>query len=136
MKKKSNFGKFVLGAAVGATLGVLFAPKSGKETRKELAKKFDELIEKVKEIDVKEVREEIEKKANEIIKELKELDKEKVLKIAKQKSKELKEKANELVEYAKEKATPVVEEAAENLRLKAIDATKKVLAKLESKKSA
>ena len=30
MTKKSNAGKFVLGAAVGAALGVLFAPKSGK----------------------------------------------------------------------------------------------------------
>ena len=34
--KKSGFGKFLAGAALGAGLGILFAPKSGKDTRKEL----------------------------------------------------------------------------------------------------
>ena len=57
--KKNNFGKFVAGAAVGAGLGLLFAPKTGKEMRKELKKKIDELIEKTKEIDVDEVKENI-----------------------------------------------------------------------------
>ncbi len=52
-KKKSSAGKFFLGAAIGAALGVLFAPKSGKETRAALKKKASELIEKAKQIDVK-----------------------------------------------------------------------------------
>ena len=34
-KKKSNFGKFVLGFGIGAGIGILFAPKSGEETRRE-----------------------------------------------------------------------------------------------------
>ena len=93
-KKKSNVGKFVLGAALGATLGVLFAPKSGKETRKALKKKANELIEKAKEIDVKEVRETIEDKVSEIVEELKELDSEKVAKIANKKAADLKKKAD------------------------------------------
>ena len=58
-KKKSGLGKFVAGAAIGVGLGVLFAPKSGKETRRELKQKFDEFISKVKEIDVDEVKESI-----------------------------------------------------------------------------
>ena len=37
--KKGGFGKFVCGAAIGAGLGLLFAPKSGKETREDLKKK-------------------------------------------------------------------------------------------------
>ena len=38
-KKKSGIGKFVAGAAVGASLGILFAPKKGSETREKIKKK-------------------------------------------------------------------------------------------------
>ena len=48
-----NGGKFflgaLLGAAAGAVAGVLFAPKSGKETRKEIGKKAKECTDKAKE---------------------------------------------------------------------------------------
>ena len=60
MKKNSGFGKFLAGAAVGAGLGILFAPKSGKETRQDLKKLFDDFMKKVKEIDVQEVKEQLE----------------------------------------------------------------------------
>ncbi len=33
----------LFGAALGATLGILFAPKSGKETREDILKKAEEL---------------------------------------------------------------------------------------------
>ena len=130
-KKKSGLGKFILGAGIGAAVGVLFAPKKGSETRKELKKKMDELIEKVKNLDAKEVKENIEAKIFEIKTELEDLDKEKVLKIAKQKAKEIKDMAEELVSYAIEKGTPVLEEAAVAVREKAIAVTKEVLNKLE-----
>ena len=39
-KKKSGLGKFLVGAGIGAGLGILFAPKSGSETRKELKQKI------------------------------------------------------------------------------------------------
>ena len=51
-KKKSGVGKFILGALVGAGLGVLFAPKAGSETRKDLKNKMTELLNKAKEIDI------------------------------------------------------------------------------------
>ena len=133
MSKKSGWGKFALGALVGATLGILFAPKSGKETRKELKEKAEELIEKAKEIDVVEVKDKIVTKTQEIIEELKDLDKEKAKEIALEKIDILKFKCEELVEYAKEKGTPVVEKAANELRNKAIAVTKDVLKKLENK---
>ena len=47
--KKGGIGTFVAGAALGVGLGLLFAPKSGAETRKELKEKMDELLQKIKE---------------------------------------------------------------------------------------
>jgi len=49
-----NKGKFILGAAIGAiagaAAGILFAPKSGKETRKIIGDKAKEYAEKSKEM--------------------------------------------------------------------------------------
>ena len=134
-KNKKGFGKLFAGLAVGAGLGILFAPKKGSETRMELKKKMDELLSKAKDIDAKEVKENIEAKIYEIKEELNDLDKEKALKIAKQKAKQIQDKAEELVNYAVEKGTPVLEKTAEAVREKAIAVTKEVLNKLESKES-
>lgn len=38
-----------IGGLIGMALGILFAPKSGKETREELARKADDLLMKTKE---------------------------------------------------------------------------------------
>lgn len=38
----------VVGGLIGAAIGILFAPKSGRETREELSRKTDELLEKAK----------------------------------------------------------------------------------------
>ena len=130
--KKSGIAKFALGAAIGAGIGILFAPKKGSETRKDLKKKMNELIKKTKEIDVAEVRESIENKIEEIKMELVDLDKEKALKIAKKKGKEIQTKAQELVDLAVAKGTPVLEKAAKEVREKAIVVVKEVLDKLEN----
>ena len=58
MSKKSGIGKFLVGLGVGAGLGMLFAPKSGSETRKDLKVKYDEFIKSLKDIDVNEVKDE------------------------------------------------------------------------------
>lgn len=132
-KKKGGFFKFLAGIGIGAAAGVLFAPKSGSETRKELKTKFDELLEKIKDVDAQDVKELVESKVEEIKDALAELDKEKVLNVAKKKAKEIKEMADELVDYAVKKGTPVIEKSANAAREKAIEVTKEVLAKLEDK---
>ncbi len=48
MSKKLLTG-VIVGAAVGAALGILFAPESGKDTRKKLAKKGEGLSDTVRE---------------------------------------------------------------------------------------
>ena len=131
--RKSGLAKFVAGIGIGAGLGILLAPKSGEETRKELKNKISNLIEEIKKVDINDVRDEFLSKVDEIKAELADLDKEKVLNLAKEKGEQLKTKATELVELAKEKGTPVLENAAEDVRKKAIDVTKEILKKLEKK---
>ena len=134
-KNKNGLLKFVAGLGLGVGVGMLFAPKKGEELRKDLKVKLDELVNKVKEIDVKEVSDDFMKKVNNLKNELEDLDKEKVLDIAKKKGEELKDKASELVELAKEKGTPVLEKAADDVRQRAILVTKDVLRKLENKET-
>jgi len=131
---KKGIGKFLAGALVGAGLGILFAPKKGSETRKDLKNKIDELIGNIREIDIQEVKDEFFDKVDEIKRELEDLDKEKVLKIAKKKGEDLKKKSEELINLAKEKGTPVLENAANEVREKAIVVVKEVLEKLENSK--
>lgn len=131
MSKNNGFGKFLVGLGVGAGLGVLFAPKNGKETRDEVRKYIEDFVDSLKEVDVNEVKDEFLNKIEDIRNELDDLDKEKVLKIAEKKGMKLKKKTDELVELAKEKGTPVVLEMADNVRQKAIDVTQSVLDKLQ-----
>ena len=133
MSKNRGFGKLLFGLGVGAGLGMLFAPKTGDETRKDLKKEFDNFVSSLKEVDVNEVKDDFLSRVEDIRNELEDLDKEKALKIAREKSNELRKKADELVKLAKDKGTPVVESSADAIRQKAIETTKKVLKKLEDK---
>jgi len=131
MSKKKGCGKFLFGAAIGAGLGLLFAPKKGSDMREDLKKQLDKLLNQIKDIDTEEVKKEFDKRVNEIKNELADLDKEKALDLAKEKALVLKDKVEDLVDLAVEKGTPVLRDAAEELRVKAIAVTKDVLKKLE-----
>ena len=133
-KRINGVGKFLAGATIGVALGVLFAPKAGSETRKELKDKMDELVKKVKELDVEEVKDSFLKKIEEIKEELADLDKEKVISIAREKAEVITKNVEELYNEAKEKATPVVQKTVADLKNKTVVVLKDTIKKLEAPK--
>lgn len=60
-------GSFLVGALIGAALGILFAPKAGKETREQLGDWMDETKEKAKE-KLEKLEEEIKKRKEQLLK--------------------------------------------------------------------
>ncbi len=49
MSKRGDYiSGLIVGGLIGAVVGILYAPKSGKETREDIARKADELLSKAK----------------------------------------------------------------------------------------
>ena len=49
MSREGDFIKGILiGGLIGAAIGILYAPRSGRETREEIARKSDELLSKAR----------------------------------------------------------------------------------------
>ena len=133
MSKKGGVGKFIGGLAIGAGVGLLFSPDTGENNRKVLAKKIDELLKKLKEVDLEEVKDELLYRAETLQAELANLDSETAKEIVLEKAEVIKDKAEELYRYAIEKGTPVVEKAADEVRKQAIKVCKEAQKKLEQK---
>ena len=107
--------------------------KTAQRGHKLLKDKLDELMIQIKKIDVEEIKEEFEDRIQEIKEELADLDKEKVLELAKEKSIQLKNKAQELVDLAIDKGTPILRDMAEDVKVKTLEVSKQVVKKLETK---
>ncbi len=60
-------GAFVVGGLIGAALGILFAPASGKETREKIGDWVEETKEKAKE-KIERLEEEIKKRKEHLLK--------------------------------------------------------------------
>ena len=128
-----NLGKLLAGIGIGIGIGMLIAPDKGEVTRRKLKEKLNAMYDSLKDIDAKDVKKKIEKQIKEIKRELADLDKEKVLKIAKDKGKKIVKISEELYQLAIEKGTPVLEKAADDIRLTAIDVLNSLTKKLEEK---
>ena len=131
--KKKTVATLVAGTAIGAGLGVLFAPKSGKETRQDLKNKITEEEVYLMNINCKDVKKYVSEKIEKLETDLKALDKETVLKAAKNKAKKIEADCKKLARYVKDKSEPILEEAVDALRVKAIEVTKQAIEKLENK---
>ena len=129
---KRSLSSLVLGAAIGASLGILFAPKKGSQTRRDLKNKMLDLVDDAKDLSIGDISKMVEDKINEIRHDLNDLDKEKVLNIAREKGDEIKTKCEDLVNLAAQKGTPVLKDAAIEVRDKTIDVMKDMIKKLEN----
>jgi gas vesicle protein len=97
MSKNADFiAGLVVGGLIGAVIGILYAPKSGKETREEIGQKVDELLSKAKE-DYGQAIEKSRKAYEATVERLKELEE-----TAKEKMEEVGEKVDELAGRGKE----------------------------------
>jgi gas vesicle protein len=132
MSKKASVGSFLLGAAVGAGALYFFNEENGAEHREELKKNLEKLVEDAKKLKKEDVEKFVNKKVKEIKKAVSEIDGQEILDNAKAKALEAKEKAQELVEYAKEKGTDAIVETSKKVLKNTIKVSKEALAKLEN----
>jgi glutamyl-tRNA reductase len=92
---------------------------------------MDDLMAKAKTIKASDVKETIEKKVNDIKEDLSNLDKETVAETIKEQAKKIKKKADDLVDYAVKKGTPVIEDAAREVKASTIKTLEAITSKLK-----
>ena len=130
MKKGTIIG-FLAGTAVGAVLGLTFAPKSGKEIRTDISKQAKKLTKKVNNIDLDDIREFVVEKSADIEKKISKLSKQKVLKEAKKLAKEIEKDLANLYDSVKDISEDVMQDSVYKLKEKATNTIERVLNKLK-----
>ena len=116
--KKSKLGALVAGIGIGAAAGLLLAPKSGEETRKDIQKKAKQIGKKVKDIDLNQVKEDLVKEFDKFKNEMKDMDKDKAMKLAKEQGTKLLAKCEDLITMAKEKSAHMIEKTGKDIKKK------------------
>lgn len=116
--KKSKIGALIAGIGIGAAAGMLLAPKSGEETRKDIKDKAKKATKKVKDIDLNQLKDDLVKEFDKFKNEIKDMDKEKAMKLAKDKGTKLLNSCENLINEAKEKSSPMIEKTAKDIKKK------------------
>lgn len=97
---QNKFGRFLSGVLVGIGLGILVAPDKGENTRLELRKSFDKLINTIKDIDIESTKAALINKLAEIESDLTDLDTAEKTDIVKEKTELINQKCDELISVA------------------------------------
>lgn len=116
-----------IGTLIGGTLGILFAPRSGKETRTMIKESISDIKKKVSKIDKESIKNYIDTKLDDIEKEVAKLEVTTEYKKAKRQAKKIIKKINKLIKYAKKKGIEGFEELTSDLKDMASDIAEEIL---------
>lgn len=119
------------GIVLGGTLGVLFAPRKGSETREKIKLTFVNLKNKVSKIEEEDIKYYIEKKLNEIDEDIEVLEGTLEFKKAKKQAKKVIKKINKLIDYTTKKGYDEFEDLITELKEKASEISEEILTNLE-----
>ena len=119
------------GIVLGGTLGVLFAPRKGSETREKIKLTFVNLKNKVSKIEDEDIKYYIEKKLNEIDDDIEVLEGTLEFKKAKKQAKKVIKKINKLIDYTTKKGYDEFEDLITDLKEKASEISEEILTNLE-----
>ena len=134
MGKKSKVVNLATGVAIGSLFGILFAPKSGSETRKILKSKFREITDKVTKTNSKEFAENVDNMIYVIKVELDNLEKEENIENLKTKIENLNKRIEDLINYVNLKGNEEIKTIASEIKQQTTNVTKDVQEKLQKRK--
>lgn len=115
---KSGLGKFIIGACIGVGIGLLVASKPGKETREDIKKKFKELEDKFRELDLTELKDGAIEKLDALKHKISNLDSDQVADFTKEKISDIKNGLVELTKSVKRKSVPVIKKIVDDIASK------------------
>ena len=112
---KSGLGKFIIGACIGVGIGLLVASKPGKETREDIKKKFKELEDKFRELDINDLKDGAIEKLETLKEKIANLDSDQIADFTKEKIGDIKDGLVDLTKSVKKKSVPVIKRIVDDI---------------------
>ena len=112
---KSGLGKFIIGACIGVGIGLLVASKPGKETREDIKKKFKELEDKFRELDINDLKDGAIEKLETLKEKIANLDSDQIADFTKEKIGDIKDGLVDLTKSVKKQSVPVIKRIVDDI---------------------